>query len=188
MKWMTWLAVVGIGVLTYRPVYAFDLNDCIISGMKGVSSDVAARQVRYACDQKLRAYKVEQLAKFEKEFGELVDSGLAEQAKFFDLAGPGKHSIQISSREPARALTFVRLEITPATGGPGTSCDPLRARVFAYKTLIKPGASVKLVFPVVAESNCIAVVSLHARPTAWSDVSFSSTIDQLAVDPFEKIK
>lgn len=32
MKCLDWLAVVGIGVFTYQPVNAFDLNDCITKG------------------------------------------------------------------------------------------------------------------------------------------------------------
>lgn len=188
MKWRTWFAVVGISVMCAQSANAFDLNDCIINGMKGVSSDVAARQVRYACDQKLRAYKAEELSKLEKEFGEAVDVVLAEKAKFYEIAGLGKHSIQITSRDASRTLTLVRLEIMPAPGGPGTNCDPTRARVFAYKTLIKPGGSAKLVFPVAADSNCISVESVHARATTWRDVSFSTTIDPLAVDPFDRLK
>ena len=170
MNLLTCLAVVGISVLSAQPANAFDLNDCIINGMKGVSSDVAARQVRYACDQKFRAYKADQLAKLEKEFGEAVDVALAEQATHFEIAGPGKHSVQITNREASRALTLIRLEITPAPGGPGTNCDATRSRVLAYKTLVKPGSSAKLVYPIAAESNCISVLSLHARASTWRDL------------------
>lgn len=188
MTWSMCRLVLAVSVVLIKPAYAFDLNDCIINGMKGVSSDVAARQVRFACDQKLRAYQAQHVARFEKEFGETVDPELAEQAKFFEVVEQGKHSMLITSKEATRALTLIRLEITPAPSGPGTDCDVTKSRVFAYKTLVKPGGTIKLIYPTVAQSNCILVLSAHARPSTWRDISFSSTVEPLTVDPFETVR
>lgn len=167
---------------------AFDLNDCIINGMKGVSSDVAARQVRYACDQKQRAYVAERRLKFEQEFGEALGTEFIELASSFDLAGPGKHSIQVRSKEASKAVTLIRLEVVPAPGGAGTTCDMPKGRVFAYKVMLKPTQRVRLIYPSAGESNCVSVVSANARPARWTDVAFSSTADPMSKDPLEEPK
>ena len=180
-------AIFGTFLMTSSAL-AFDLNDCIINGMKGVSSDVAARQVRYACDQKQRAHVAERRLKFEQEFGEPLSTDLLEEAPHFELAGAGKHSIQVTSKEPSKAVTLIRLEVTPAPAGPGTACDPTRSRVFAYKVMLKPAQKVRLVYPSTADLNCLSVVSANARPTKWSDVAFSSSADPMPRDPFEELR
>lgn len=180
-------AIFGALLMT-NGALAFDLNDCIINGMKGVSSDVAARQVRYACDQKHRAHVTERRLKFEQEFGESLSTDLLEMAPHFELAGAGKHSIHVTSKEPSRAVTLIRLEVTPAPAGPGKACDPTRSRVFAYKVMVKPAQRVRLVFPSTADSNCLSIDSANARPTKWSDVAFSSSADPMPKDPFEELK
>lgn len=167
---------------------AFDLNDCIINGMKGVSSDVAARQVRYACDQKERAYIAERRLKFEQEFGEALGSELLELASSFEFAGPGKHSIQVTSKESSKAVTLIRLEVAPAPGGAGTTCDRAKSRVFAYKVMLKPAQRVKLVYPSAGDSNCVSVASANSRLAKWTDIAFSSTADPMPKDPLEEPK
>ena len=143
--------------------------------------------VRHACGEKLQAYKAEQMARLRKEYGEPVDISMAELATSFQSAGTGKHSIEVTNKESARVLTLIRLQITPAPG-PGTNCDPARNQVYAYKTLVKPGRSAKLVYPAIAESYCIAILSAYAKQSSWLDVAFSSTINPLPVDPHEKLK
>lgn len=178
-------AIFGTFLMT-SSASAFDLNDCIINGMKGVSSDVAARQVRYACDQKQRAYVAERQLKFEQEFGEALDTELLELATHFELAGAGKHSIQVTSKESSKAVTLIRLEVAPTPAGPGKACDPTKSRVFAYKVMLKPTQKVRLVYQSAGDSNCISVVSANARPAKWSDVAFSSSADPMPKDPLEE--
>jgi hypothetical protein len=180
-------ATLGLFLVT-SSASAFDLNDCIINGMRGVSSDVAARQVRYACDQKQRAYVAERRLKFEQEFGEALGTELLDLASTFDLAGPGKQSIQVTSKEPSKAVTLIRLEVAPAPGGAGATCDFTKSRVFAYKVMLKPTQRVRLIYPSVADSNCISLISANARPIKWTDVAFSSTADPMPKDPLEEPK
>lgn len=163
---------------------AFNLNDCIINGMKGISSDAAARQIRYACDQKHKEYKSERTEKLLKDFGEVVDVDILEASKFYSPEGPGFYSIEYTNRSGEKTITFLRMEVTPAPAGPGTDCDTNKRRVYAYKLLVKPRASIKLMYPSTTSSNCLTPTIVLARPPSWKDVSLSSVVKPLEKDPF----
>lgn len=163
---------------------AFDLNDCIINGMKGVSSDIAARQVRYACDQKHREHKQQRLEQLSSEFGEVVDVETLEAGKYFNVEDPGFHSMQYTNKSSEKTVTFVRLEVIPASGGPGTDCDMTKRRVHAYKLTVKPRAAIKLVYPSSAQSTCVNLLVVLGRVPSWKDLSFSSSAKPSDKDPF----
>lgn len=163
---------------------SFNVNDCIINGMKGVSSDTAARQVRYACDQKKYEFKAQRLEALSKEFGEPVEIETLEADKNFDLEGPGRYSTSLTNKSPERVVTFVRLEVTPAPGGAGTVCDTEKRRVYTYQIALKPRASIKLVYPSSVPYHCIRPVLALGRAPSWKDVSFSSSASPSEKDPF----
>lgn len=163
---------------------AFDLNDCIINGMKGVSSDTAARQVRYACDQKNLSHKQQLQDELLKEFGEVLDTETLEKDKYFKVEEPGFNSIRYTNKSADKTVSFVRLEVVPAPGGPETLCDMSKRRVYAYKVTMKPHADVKLIYPSSATSNCLNALVVLGRPPSWKDVSFSSSAKPVDKDPF----
>lgn len=163
---------------------AFDLNDCIINGMKGVSSDVAARQVRYACDQKHQELKRQRQDELSIEFGEPVDVVTFEMDKYTNIEEPGFNSMRYTNKSPDKTVTFVRLEVVPAPDGPGTSCDVSKRRVYAYKVTMKPRTDVKLIYPASASSNCLTPLVVLGRTPSWKDVSFSSSVKPIDKDPF----
>lgn len=177
------ILTLGLG-LSPVPVLAFDLNDCIINGMKGVSSDIAARQVRYACDQKSKEYKQQRLELLAREFGEVVDVDTVEGGKFYEVEAPGFYSMLYTNKSAEMTVTFLRVEVVPAPGGPGTNCDMTKRRVFAYKVSIKPGASTKLIYPSAHPSNCVTPLVVLARVPSWKDISFSSSARPSEKDPF----
>jgi hypothetical protein len=152
--------------------------------MKGVSSDMAARQVRYACDQKYKAYKQERLEQLSKEFGEPLEVDVIEADKYYNAEEPGFYSMQYFNKSNEKTVTFVRLEVVPAPGGPGTECDLAKRRVHAYKVTLKPRATIKLIYPSSAPSNCLAPLVVLARAPSWKDVSFSSSAKPSDKDPF----
>lgn len=170
--------------LSSSSVLAFDLNDCIINGMKGVSSDIAARQVRYACDQKHKTYKQGQLDRLSKEFGDVVEIDTLKAAKYSDLEGPGFQSMLYTNESGDKTVTFVRLAVTPAPLGPGTACDASKRRVFAYKVTVKPLDTIKLIYPAPALAICLEPLVVIARTPSWKDVSFSSSAKPSDKDPF----
>lgn len=173
----------GLG-LSAGAALAFDLHDCIINGMKGVSSDMAARQVRYACDQKYKEYKQQRLEQLSKEFGEVVDVDTVEAGKFYSVEEPGFYSMLYTNKSSEKTVTFLRVEVIPAPGGPGTDCEISKRRVFAYKVSVKPRASIKLVYPSPNPSNCVTPLVVLARVPSWKDVSFSSSAKPSDKDPF----
>lgn len=173
----------GLGLCAV-PVLAFDMNDCIINGMKGVSSDMAARQVRYACDQKFKKHKQQRLEQLAKEFGDVVDVDTVEAGKFYQVEEPGFYSILYTNKSAERTVSFLRVEVVPAPGGAGTTCEMSKRRVFAYKVSVKPGASIKLVYPSAYPANCVTPLVVLARVPSWKDISFSSSARPSEKDPF----
>ena len=170
--------------LAVGAAHSFDLNDCIINGMKGVSSDAAARQVRYACDQKHKAFKQERIEQLLKEFGEPLDVEVIEAGKYYEVEEPGFYSTQYSNKSNEKTVTFIRLEVVPAPGGAGTSCDFTKRRVHAYKVTLKPRAAMKLVYPSPYPSNCVNALAVLGRAPSWMDVSLSSAARPSNKDPF----
>ena len=178
-------AFFAIGLsLVAEGALSFDLNDCIISGMKGVSSDIAARQVRYACDQKRLAFRQARLDQISQEFGEPLEADALEEGKYYNVEEPGFYSMQYLNKSKEMTVTLIRLAVSPAPGGPDTNCDPTRRRVHTYKVTLKPRATVKLVYPSSVPSNCTAITLVLARPPSWKDVSFSSSAKPSDRDPF----
>lgn len=174
---------VGLGLVAFT-VHSFDLNDCIINGMKGISSDTAASQVRFACNQKNKAYKDARIENLMKEFGEEMEVALLEEDKYYAVEEPGFYSIKYTNKSNGKAVTFVRLEVVPAPGGAGTACDFDKRRVHAYRVMLKPGASTKLIYPSSFSANCISPLVVLGRVPTWKDVSFSSSARPASKDPF----
>ena len=165
---------------------AFDVNDCIINGMKGVSSDIAARQVRLACDQKNVSYKRQIETELSKAFGDVMDAATLEGDKYFVIEEPGFHSMQYTNTNVDKTVTYVRLEVVPAPGSPPDSpCDRSKRRVFAYKITMKPRTTIKLIYPAQASANCLRLVGVVGRAPSWKDVSFSSSAKPAETDPYE---
>jgi hypothetical protein len=177
--------------------HAFDLNDCIIKGMKGVGSDLAAAQVRYACNQKrLEARKV-RLAALYKEYGEALDIESIEQASNFGTEQTGLHFLQVKNKSRDTVVTLLRLEVVPVSDNPyakyvpgytGPSCDQSKSRKFAYSVTLKAFETLKLVYPSTAQSECLSIVSALGRAASWKDVSFSSSAKPDDRDPFADIE
>lgn len=166
---------------------AFDINDCIINGMKGVSSDAAARQIRYACDQKLKAFEqktTEQNAKeFAKEYGEVLDSDSLEEKGGRAADKPGFQSVMFVNKNSGKTITYLRLAIAPDLQK-GMGCDYRSYRYVAYKLLLRPNAGMRLIVPVTTEFNCISVDQSYGREPSYKDlIGFIVSGKPESVDP-----
>ncbi len=179
---------IALNLVAVTAAHSFDLNDCIINGMKGVSSDVAARQVRFACEQKNTAFKQARMECLMTDFGEPLElDTLVEPENYIEIAEPGFYSKKYLNSSNEKAVTFVRLEVMPAQGGPGTACDVSKRRVHAYKVMLKPRGIIKLIFPSSQPSNCVSRLVVIGRAPSWSDVSFSLSVKPTDKDPFSGI-
>ncbi|MGT2430653.1 hypothetical protein ACU4HD_21900 [Cupriavidus basilensis] len=171
-----------VAMVCAGPAQAFDMNDCILQGMKGVSSDVAARQIRYACEQKLKAYKLQRSESLSKEFGSAIDKDDLELAKFYNVEGPELYSLQFTNKNPSKTVRYIRLDVMPLWGQPKL-CDWSKSRTYAYEVTVKPGAAVSLIYPSPVTSNCLIPSLVLARPVSWKDVSLPFSIKPADKDP-----
>lgn len=177
------LALSGSALYAAPP---FDLNDCIIAGMRGVSSDAAARQIRYACDQKAKMDKQLREEEQVKVFGEDVEVELAELAKHYEVESAGLNSIVVKNKSAEQTLTYLRLSVTPVKVGAPELCDFDKTRTYAYKVVIKPGASLKLIYPLNGNGvSCTRIGKAVARLATWKDTSFSFSTKPVDKDPYE---
>ncbi len=183
---MNRIAVVTLALaLIHGTVYAFDLNDCIINGMKGVSSDVAARQIRWACEQKDQEYKKQRTQQLLRDYGSPLDTEALKMEKNWAFDEIGFHSMEFINTTSDRTVTYVRLSVAPAPNSPpGAPCDPSKERIHAYTITLKPGARIKLIYPSsVEKGECISLKGALGRPTSWKDVSFFSSAKPADNDP-----
>lgn len=170
-------------LVAFNEAQAFDVNDCILNGMKGVSSDVAARQIRQACLEKGNEAKRKKRAAAAKEFGEAIDTAtLKPLGNHFSVKEPGFHSSDYENTSTDRTLTYVQISVAPSSEGAG--CDYTNARKHAYKIKLKPRETMSFLYPSSAQVDCIAVESVYARPPTWSDISVFSSSKPLDKDPF----
>lgn len=170
--------ITGLSATTAQ---AFDYNDCILQGMKGVSGDAAVAAVRNACRQK----SSDATEASERKFGESIETDFLSLAGAYSDEGPGQRSIVIQNKHPRYVVTFLRLSIYPAPGGPGTPCDGTKVKYLPYKLTLKAQQSTKLVYPSASKSECLLVAYALAREPSWTDVSLSSSVQPLDRDPIE---
>ena len=155
-------------------VHGFDVNECILQGMKGVNSDAAARGVYLACQQKLTALERERQEAFAKESGEAVAPSIVTLDQHF-VERPGFNSMAAMNRSADKVVTYIRISVTTSENG---KCDGLMqymAPDYAYQVIIPPGETVRLVYPA---GDCIDVELVYARPRKWAD-RFHSVVEKV---------
>lgn len=185
---MRWILIGTIVTSISAPCYAndFSLSDCIINGLKGVSSDVAARLVRVACKEKQEEHRKEMMRALEQEYGDELDTTSIVMADHFATETTDSASIEITNptKLPENTLTYVKLSVMPAAGE-NKPCDQSRKTMYSYKLTLKPGDSIKLVFPIDAEAICTSIDAARGRPSAWQDFSLLGSVKPLDKDPFD---
>lgn len=180
------LIAVATGLIsTPYQAWAFSLNDCLLTGLKGVSSDTAARLVQKACEDKQREHHKNTISALKKKFGEEVDTKEISTSNRFKVESNDILSIEITNTLsfPERTLTYVTLLVATAAAK-GQPCDTSKAKKHSYDLTLKRGSSVRLAFPSNAKWICTAIATARARPTIWNDFSISNPIEPLDHDPF----
>lgn len=167
-------------------VFAFSINDCLINGLKGVSSDLAVRQIRFACQQKYEEFKRRRLRELSKDFGDIIEATTIEQAGYWILEEAGVHSIEITNKNSDKTITYMRLFVIPAQKD--MPCDDSKKKVYAYKITIKPQGKIKLIYPSSDVSECIIPDIIMARSKNWKDISLLSSSKPIENDPFEDLQ
>ena len=198
------IGVIVTAIISQHPaaasVSAYD--DCVINGVKGVSSDIAARLVAQSCKNKIAEAKKLKAAAF--------GSALS-QDEFVYVSGKGSvqshddgyYSQVIKNRSPFKTITYVALNIKDGDYYDWKSkatinfFDPDilkwqadRSHTYFYKLTLTPESEVRLMFRNPRTDSFYAeVVTVLGREAKWSDKistsSFSKNIKPELNDPLE---
>lgn len=164
---------------------SFPYDDCVLQGLKGVSSDAAARMIRQSCENKRTEFTRQKDKKNNEEYG--VDdrtSILEDHSKGYSLEPNGYISSEYknTSKDDTKWISYVRLSVQ-ATNKDGY-CDYSTIKYYSYKTSIKPGAISRFFFKAPSsKSICFDVSAVRTKPYKWSDFSLSSSFKPLDKDP-----
>ena len=161
----------------------FDVNDCIIDGLKGVANDAAAKMVKEACERKAQErpeWKVEQ---YRKQLGTVVNSDILEIFGLSTDEEIGFHSFLARNTDPVRTVTFLRIKATPAPIA-GKECDFLQTKFETFRVTIQPGAIAKLLYPNRGgQESCVMLITVFARDSAPTDKPSLAPVKALPRDP-----
>jgi len=105
------IAVAALGV--HLGAKATDVDDCVLNGLKGVNSDVAARMVRQSCENKVADQRRQKNA---AKYGEKIDERLTLSNWDSDYA---KNAVKVTVTNDLRqTVTYAELSISlPMSNG-----------------------------------------------------------------------
>jgi hypothetical protein len=188
--------------------FAEAYDDCVLNGLKGVSSDAAARLVAQSCRNKISDSSRAKMAKFgtklqEGEFVFVTGAGSVQNHE------GGYFSRALKNSSSFNSITYVSLVIKDGDyydfkpkGGIPILRDVIgdieekgkwereRSHVFFYQLSLKPGKEVRLMFRAPrGESFYSEVVTVLGREAKWSDTisanAFSTNVKPESRDPLE---
>lgn len=160
---------------------AFDMNDCVINGMKGVSNDLAAREVRLACNQKNKEYRNQLTENLLKEYGQDLGSNTLEQVKAENAPTVGFQSATFVNKNTTHTVTLIRIGIGESSA---STCFGWKLRTLAFRVTMKPLSKLQLVYPSSAPDSCVQVTNVLGRPLSpWKDIAVFSTVKPTDRDP-----
>lgn len=170
----TALALTAIVWATVQiPSYAEDLDTCLINGLKGVSSDMAAKMVRQACENRVGAQRKQQLA---AKYGERVDVELDHMQTVYDRAISASKVTFAVKNNSQQTVLYAELGMSAPTGK--GDCPWTHTRKWLYQVKIKPDATALLVVPDGASlfdkagRTCMTARAVRAREPSLLDISF----------------
>ncbi len=202
------MLVFAMLVLLSTQSHAGPYEDCVLTGMKGVSSNTAAGAVAQACRNKVNEVKKE---KREKLGLPMKDDEYAwSESNQFDTQANGYLSEIFKNKSSYKTVTYVALEILDADyyecinfasfipGQKSVPCDfedlaawqKKRSQTYYYKLSLKPNAVTKLLYrPTRTETLRSRVVTVLGRESKWSDSiatsAWGETVKPEPKDPLE---
>lgn len=167
-----WLICGVIAFIAHGAVGAGEVDDCILNGLKGVSSDAAARMVKQACESKVAAARADRLI---KKYGEKVDVQLSVEG-WDRWASTG---LRATLRNTS-SLTATLVEVSLTKPDSQDKCTAPPARKELYKVKIRPGSNgtflVRDISSVIDKTGgiCIDAIMVRGRQPSALDVSIGS--------------
>lgn len=145
------------------------LDDCLLTGLKGVNSDAAARMIKQACENKVLA---ETKQKNMEQYGDSLGVAL----EFVDYRVRGEQVEVRLKNGSGQTASLVEIGFgTPDAAGKCHTYD----QFFLYRTRIRPDSASDFLAPVARlvakdHSICVRAEAVRGRPSSWTDVNIGS--------------
>lgn len=179
--------VLVILVLLSTQSHAGPFEDCVLAGMKGVSSDAAARAVSQACNNKRNEVQKERREKLGLPMK--GDEYVWSESNQFDNSENGFMSEIFKNKSNYKTVTYVALEILdadfyeyknpifPTYDFEGqTAWQKERTQTYYYKLLLKPNSATKLLYRTPRTKTWWSKATIVlGRESKWSDSISAST-------------
>lgn len=155
-----------------------EYDDCVLKGLKSVSSDVAARSIKTSCEAKQAAAIASRRQKYDQEFGPSVtiDNLLVEQVSIRD----GRARVVLKSVDPRgdHMVTYVRLIVwAPPRERYGCKGE---YKAFGLLLNLRSGrsmvADLPLHYSAAAGEPCVEVDMLRSRESSWVEGVRAATV------------
>ncbi|MDO9229761.1 MAG: hypothetical protein Q7U03_09365 [Syntrophales bacterium] len=202
MKWK-WILLLSSLILCAITAHAGVYEDCVLKGMKGVSSDAGARLVAEACRNKVNEAKRTKRESFGSTLNEsewkLVGNNNI-------IHGGGYISKRLRNTSSSMTLTYIVLTIKDGDyhdykeTGKGIDnwgidwdrhkWEGERTHTYFYKIFLRPGKEISLMFPEPRTNSFSSeITTALGRAAKWTDavstISLSDTIKPEPIDPLE---
>jgi len=184
--------------LTTSSALAGPYEDCILSGMKGVSGDAAANAVKLACRTKVKEAKE---AKQDEIGLPLRDTEYEWDNNSLSTEKGGYFSQVLRNNSPVKLVTYFSMEIRDSDYNDYKEKDfydpegksawqKERTATYFYILSLKPGAQIRLLYPKPKTKEFFSKArSALGREPKWSDsipkISSGDSTKPLVKDPLE---
>lgn len=161
-----------VALIAHGAAGAGEVDDCILNGLKGVSSDAAARIVKQACERKVAAARADRLI---NKYGAKVDVQLSVE----DWNRWASTGLRATLRNTS-SLTATLVEVSLSKPDSQGKCTAPPARKELYGVKIRPGSNgtflVRDISSVMDKTGgiCIDAIMVRGRQPSTFDVSVGS--------------
>jgi len=157
--------------------FASELDDCILNGLRGVNSDVAARMVRQACESKDKSNRAAQLV---AKYGDWVDADLP--VVDWTRSGGASADGLIAKLNNTSQKTVLYVELSVGATELSGSCPSRKdyPNKFLFRVRMKPEASGTFLIPNAGsfidwkKPLCLTARAVRSRTPSPLDVNFST--------------
>lgn len=183
--------LVALCGLSIARAHAFNVDDCILENMRGVTGDVAARAIVATCQNKAQALQLKVVAARKAEFGEELDPALFAQV---GTIGQGRHGMLTAryTNRSDKVITYVRLMVAETQGEECSEIDLFLAERPAFVLRVPSGGTVRLSIPGSTNPNssfCLSVDNAYGRSKHFTDrfaPVMSEPVEPTSPDPLKR--
>ncbi len=148
-----------------------EIDDCIISGLKGVSSDSAARMIKQSCENKIKNKKKQENL---DEYG----GNVYEELEFVNWVYDGADLKMLFKNNSNLSATLIKINVSEPKDDGKCPYPSEEGNTFFYKVVIKPKSEGKFTSPISnliqkeTKNLCLNAVALLGRDPKWSDYQY----------------